>query len=541
MIHSVPIDTNESCGNYACDANCTKVYRNVNFAKKLLHPRDFNFPVTGWEIFQRGLSKNPDAPCFGTRTISPDGSLGNYEFKTYAQVESLVKRIGSKILQFGVIEPVDTGFDCIPPCYPIGIYSPNCIEWLITEQICNAYALTIVPLYETLGNDSVMHIINETKFKILVIETKCAEKLLKTLEAQSGFKLPIKILIVVGDKLDDKLTRKLSMRIVYWNELLSQPVAPTDLIEFKPAGKDVLNTISYTSGASGIPKGVMVTQEMICCAVNSVINGGKRYHYPVCQKDGLSVEALVTYLSYLPLAHLYERLCVNCLLCQGGKIGVYSGNVKLLLDDAKELKPTVFASVPRVYQKIFDSIMNALSEKSFVVRGIFHFALNSKLDNIKSKRTFKHLIWDTLLFNKLKRLLGGEVQWMLTGSAPLNPIVLNSLKVFFGIPIVNAYGLTECTACGLNQIAEENDATHIGAPTASIEFKLASVPNLEYLVTDRPNPRGELCLRGYNVTMGYFKNPTLTAEYFKDGWYGIMYLGFIQVTLQNCYLVALYE
>lgn len=158
-----------------------------------------------------------------------------------------------------------------------------------------------------------------------MIETKCAEKLLKTLEAQSGFKLPIKILIVVGDKLDDKLTRKLSMRIVYWNELLSQPVAPTDLIEFKPAGKDVLNTISYTSGASGIPKGVMVTQEMICCAVNSVINGGKRYHYPVCQKDGLSVEALVTYLSYLPLAHLYERLCVNCLLCQGGKIGVYSG------------------------------------------------------------------------------------------------------------------------------------------------------------------------------------------------------------------------
>lgn len=169
------------------------------------------------------------------------------------------------------------------------------------------------------------------------------------------------------------------------------------------------------------------------------------------------------------------------------------------MDDAKELKPTVFASVPRVYQKIFDSIMNALSEKSFVVRGIFHFALNSKLDNIKSKRTFKHLIWDTLLFNKLKRLLGGEVQWMLTGSAPLNPIVLNSLKVFFGIPIVNvsmkliqAYGLTECTACGLNQIAEENDATHIGAPTASIEFKLASVPNLEYLVTDRPNPRYKL-------------------------------------------------
>lgn len=146
------------------------------------------------------------------------------------------------------------------------------------------------------------------------------------------------------------------------------------------------------------------------------------------------------YLSYLPMAHVMERNFFYSMMWYGGKIGLYGGDILKIKDDLAILKPTVFASVPRLFNKMYEAMKKAFSEKNYLLRGIINSGVKSKLKNLHEKAEYKHWFYDSLVFKKTKQILGGRVRVMCTGSAPISPMVIDFLKIAFCAPIVEGYG-----------------------------------------------------------------------------------------------------
>jgi len=132
-----------------------------------------------------------------------------------------------------------------------------------------------------------------------------------------------------------------------------------------------------------------------------------------------------------------------------------------------------------------------------------------------------HAVWDYLVFGKIKEKLGGRVRLMFSGSAPLSQTVHAFLRVCFGVPVVEGYGQTENSAALSVQAAwDVGTVGHVGFPLPTVEIKLVDVPEMNYLTSDKPHPRGELCYRGPVTCKGYFKNQAKTDELIdKHGWY----------------------
>ncbi|KAK2196950.1 bifunctional AMP-dependent synthetase-ligase/ANL [Babesia duncani] len=487
----------------------TAIHRHPDFLDGLASYKMFyNGTIkTGWDVFQHGLELNPDAPCIGTRTRFPDESLGDYEFKSYRDVETIIQQFGSGLLKLKAMrEFIYDEFGTVK-VQLLGVYASNCFEWLVCEQVCNGYGLTIVPIYDTLGEESTKYILENSDLNVIVCDLACARKLIKVIPKAK--RSTVRVIIVTGiDRiLEDLIEASVGVDMYTWNEIITS--GAKDPSPFNPATPDKFHTISYTSGTAGVPKGVIITQEQIATLVTTVIE-------KVCD-DELPSKAVNCYLSYLPLAHMYERLYINNVYFIGGRIGIYSGDIRNILEDLKVLKPTVFVSVPRLFSRIHDKVFSTINQKSFLVRWLFKTALNAKLQKIKEGGDVKHTIWDKLIFHKFPALFGGNVMWMMTGSAPLSPLTYDRIRAIFSTTLVSGYGLTEICAGGFHNKPSEIDPTHVGGPVPCIEFRLRSVPDFEYYVTD-PNPRGELLLRGNTVTLGYFKNNSANAESFLDGW-----------------------
>jgi len=210
--------------------------------------------------------------------------------------------------------------------------------------------------------------------------------------------------------------------------------------------------------------------------------------------------------------------CIQlCGLTVGGSVGFYQGNIKLLTDDVAALRPTLFAGVPRVYTRIYDKIQQTISESGFIKKTLFDMAYASQLENVR--KGTRNSFWDTLVFDKIKARLGGRVRIMASGAAPLPSHVMDFLKVCFCCEVCQGYGMTENCGAATAQPLGYPLAGTVGEPIACCEIKLYDVPDMNYTHLDQPNPRGEVCIRGYNVFDGYHNLPDATKEALDgDGW-----------------------
>ena len=127
------------------------------------------------------------------------------------------------------------------------------------------------------------------------------------------------------------------------------------------------------------------------------------------------------FLSYLPLAHLMGRLGNYALLVGGGAIGNFGGNLKKIVEDVQLLKPTIFAAVPRVINRVYDTIIGRVEASGFIKRNLFKRALQTKITELRKTGNVKHRLYDRLVFNKVKNALGGNVRAMAISSAPVTP------------------------------------------------------------------------------------------------------------------------
>uniref|UniRef100_A0A6B2KZY9 Long-chain-fatty-acid--CoA ligase n=1 Tax=Arcella intermedia TaxID=1963864 RepID=A0A6B2KZY9_9EUKA len=438
------------------------------------------------------FAKYADSPCLGRRLLK-DKTWGPYTWKTYREVRTTFENLGSGIRSLGLP----------PEKNRIGIYSSNRPEWAYTYLAALSQGFVSVPLYDTLAPNAITYVINHAELEIVASSNENLPKLLGA--APSCQSLKFIITWNPPAESDHDKAKQLGIRLFSLEDLLKQgsehPVAPS------PSGPDDMILLMYTSGTTGVPKGVMLRNSNFLATLASTSYSS----YDLTPKD--------VHISYLPLAHIFEMLCLTGCLYFGSSVGFWRGDLLGLLEDMQALSPTVLVGVPRVYNRIHDKIRSQV-QQSTTSRTLFTYAFNSKLAHYQATGEEKSPLWDRFVFSKLTALLGGRVRLIVSGSAPLSPEVQNFLRICFCCKVVQGYGLTESTALTTVSDVDDINVGHVGAPAVCVEIKLVDAPELNYYSSSRGKQQGEVCLRGASIFPGYFKMPKETADVIdRDGWF----------------------
>ncbi|XP_050814002.1 long-chain-fatty-acid--CoA ligase 5 [Gopherus flavomarginatus] len=445
---------------------------------------------TMYEAFRRGLHVSENGPCLGYRKPKQP-----YQWLTYKQVLDRAEYLGSGLL-FKGCKPSQDQF--------IGIFAQNRPEWIISEYACYTYSMVAVPLYDTLGPDAIVFIINKADISMVICDKP--EKALILLENCEQGKIPDLKTIILMDLFEDELKDKGAKEGV---EILSfqeaEELGRNNLREPVPPKPEDLGVVCFTSGTTGDPKGAMLTHENVVANAAAFLKSTETTFD--CKTSDISV-------SYLPLAHMFERVVQIIIYSSGARVGFFQGDIRLLTDDMRTLKPTVFPTVPRLLNRIYDKIQSGAQNP--LKRVLLNFALARKLDEVKKGILRNDSIWDKMIFKRVQETMGGQVHIMVTAAAPISPSVLTLLRGALGCQIFEAYGQTECAAGCTFTVPGDCTTGHVGAPLPCNIIKLEDVADMNYFSS---NNEGEVCIKGSNVFKGYLKDPERTAEAIdKDGW-----------------------
>ncbi|NWT51574.1 ACSL5 ligase, partial [Erythrocercus mccallii] len=450
----------------------------------------FEDAKTLYEAFQRGVNISGNGDCLGYRKPKQP-----YQWLTYKQVSDRTKYLGSGLLQKGC-QPSSNQF--------IGIFAQNRPEWVISEYACYTYSMVAVPLYDTLGPEAIVYIVDKADINVVICDTPAkAEVLLKNCEDK---KTPCLKIIVLMDLFDKELKdrgAKVGIEILSLQEV--EELGRNNIREPVPPKPEDLSVVCFTSGTTGNPKGAMLTHQNVVSNAAAFLR---------CTENTIECTSSDVAISYLPLAHMFERVVQAVIYSCGAKVGFFQGDIKLLTDDMKTLKPTLFPVVPRLLNRVYDKIQSGANTP--VKRYLLKFAVFMKMAEIKQGIIRNDSIWDKLVFKKVQETMGGRVRIMVTGAAPISPSVLTFLRAALGCQIFEAYGQTECSAGSTFSMPGDWTTGHVGAPLACNIIKLDDVEEMSYFSS---NNEGEVCIKGPNVFKGYLKDPEKTAEAIdKDGW-----------------------
>eukprot|EP00922_Rhytidocystis_sp_ex-Travisia-forbesii_P060311 GHVS01089412.1.p1 GENE.GHVS01089412.1~~GHVS01089412.1.p1 ORF type:complete len:675 (+),score=66.49 GHVS01089412.1:99-2123(+) len=500
-LYSVPVPNSAKPG-FSC------IYRTPETANGELVR---SLPETKFSSFFSGLvgcsSRHPDDPAVGSRKRNADGSRGEYEWISFKQLRSRVISVGSSLLNLNIA--AEQTFD-IPgdAKYPrtyrfLGINSKNREEWTILDLACNAFGITSVPLYDTLGDEATEFIMNETKLQTVCADRSCVDHLLKNCS-----RLTVKKIICFDEITSEEkeLASAGSVELIDYASLLhpSQEQVPVEQKE------EFVTTICYTSGTTGNPKGVVLTNA-----------GFLATHAGALQRDDMFKAGRGdVHMSYLPMAHVYERMAQFYFLLQGAAIGFYSGDTLKLMDDLQVLRPTIFLSVPRLYMRIVDKVESSVGDKGRISQWLFNAGMRSKLHYYRTANTTTHALYDKVVFAKVQKLLGGRLRVLTTGSAPLEKGLQEKLSCLFSCNMLEGWGMTETYALACCQGTGDCVKGTVGGFVGSLEFRLQSIPEMQYDAENKEKPRGELMVRGPSVFNGYFMNPEETTKTLDaEGWF----------------------
>ncbi|XP_078269628.1 long-chain-fatty-acid--CoA ligase 5 [Rhinoraja longicauda] len=445
---------------------------------------------TLYEAFQRGLHVSGNGPCLGYRKPKQP-----YQWLSYKQVIDRAEYLGSGLLHRG----------CKPsPDQYIGIFAQNRPEWIISELACYTYSMSVIPLYDTLGADAMVYIINRAELSIVICDNlNKANVLLGNCEVKQT---PFLSTIILMDPFDDALKErgtKCKVEVLTLKEV--EDLGRENLQKPIPPKPDDLSIVCFTSGTTGDPKGAMLTHRNVVANTAAVFT---------IMGSNFSINTDDISISYLPLAHMFERVVQVALYCSGSRVGFFQGNIQLLLDDMKTLQPTVFPVVPRLLNRVYDKVQSSFPPP--FKRWVLNIALRSKQADLSRGIIRNDSLWDKLFFNKIQDTMGGRVRMMVTGAAPISPAVLTLLRAALGCQIFEAYGQTECTAGCTFSMAGDATAGHVGPPLPCNIVKLVDVEDMNYFAA---KGEGEVCVKGTNVFKGYLKDPEKTLETIdSDGW-----------------------
>ena len=424
-----------------------------------------------FEIPGHQLSKYPQNDALAYK----DGE----EWKTISITEfiNIVNQVSCGLLKKGV-QPGDK----------IAIVSRNRPEWIFMDYAIQQVGAISVPLYPTITVEDYQFILNDSATTLAFVEN---QQLYDRVD-QASQPLQHSLNIFSFDQLDG---------IDHWTELkISTTEDQLTHIENIKSGinPDSLATIIYTSGTTGNPKGVMLSHDNILSNALAVSK--------IFPQEGPEVRTL----SFLPLCHIFERTASFMNVYLGVSI-YFAESLDTIGENLREVKPHYFAAVPRLLEKTFEKIMDKGAELSGVKRSLFEWALSlaSKYDLPMRSGPWYRLqlkLANGIIFNKWREALGGNVQFIVSGAAALNPSIG---RMFWaaGIPVLEAYGLTESSP-GVSFTRLDYQSARIGSVGPALEgvhIKIAE--------------DGEVLVKGPNVMQGYYGRPDLTADTINDeGW-----------------------
>jgi len=386
------------------------------------------------------------------------------------------------------------------------ISSTNRTEWNILDLAILQIGAVNVPIYPTISESDYKYIFNHAEVKYCFLSDEAL------FEKANAVQKEVKSLkrIFSFDKIKD---------CAYWEEVFTlgsdeSLQEKVDALKDKVKSED-LATIIYTSGTTGVPKGVMLSHNNLVSNVKDTVLG-----LPF-------VNDINTVLSFLPVCHVFERM-LHYLYIYSGITIYYAESIEKIADNVKEVQPDFMSVVPRLLEKIYDSIIAKGAALTGIKKALFFWSVNVGLSYEPYGRNGwlyekKLALANKLIFSKWREALGGNLRNMVSGSAALQPR-LTKIFTAAGMQILEGYGLTETSpVISVNVYEDENfKVGTVGKTIANVEVKIAE--------------DGEILAKGPNVMLGYYKDAAKTAEvmtgdYFHTGDKGeIDKEGFLKIT-----------
>jgi long-chain acyl-CoA synthetase len=386
----------------------------------------------------------------------------------------------------------------------IALVSRNRPEWLMLDFACQQIGVALCPIYPTTNPNELAYIFNDAGIKYVFLSGD--DILEKVNDIKSSVSSLKEVISFDGA----------SAGVRYWKSI-TENITATDLEKVEDLKKQIkatdCATIIYTSGTTGFPKGVMLSHRNM---VSNVLHGIESFPF----EHNINGRTL----SFLPLNHIFERIASYIFICSSHSI-YFAESMEAIGENLKEVKPTIFCTVPRLLEKIYEKIEAKGAELTGVKRKLFDWSveLANRYDNRKSGGLLYKIqlaIANKLIFSKWREALGNNIMGIITGGAACQ-VRLIRLFTAAKIPIYEGYGPTENSPVISVNCRKKNGTKFgtVGPVIVGQEVKIME--------------DGEICVKGPSVMMGYYKQPQLTAETIIDGW---LHTGDIGVFEDNLFL-----
>jgi len=423
------------------------------------------------EVFFETVKKNPNKPALLYK------KEGVYFPITYKEFSKKVETFSACLSALGVGKGDK-----------VAILSENRPEWVISDLSIMAVGAAVVPLHTTFNPKAICRVLNHSEAKVLIVSN--GDLLNKVLLDKNELQYLKKIIFIESLTATQKET--LGNKVISWKAVFSHN--NENKFEKIFLDPDDCCSIIYTSGTTGEPKGVVLTHRNFLSNVEAI-------------NEVVPIKSTDTFLSFLPLSHVLERLAGYYLPMYCGSTIAYAENTKQLSVNLKEVRPTIMISVPRVFEKFHDAIWDRINSSSGFKKRIFKWSLR------QDKGTVAHKFANFLAFKKVRDSLGGKIRFTVSGGASLSENIAGFFSKI-GVLILEGYGLTETSpVIAVNQVHN---------------FKFGTVGKIVPGVKVKITEDKEILVKGPNVFQEYFKNKDETKLSFdKEGWFRTGDLGFI--------------